>query len=209
MHRYSGIFTYLTDNSGRIHQQVNVVLQVSFFPGHFEVFVEDEGAHSVHNLRNRRFNYQARDSPQDLLARAKWRSEWFDRFEGPAYLAYPRVTGVPREIRFTLICSWDPAFAVLEFRLGDTFYQFSCRPPRGVNSWARLRFPMPTHFNDSQTDQRSDGEENEPARGSNDPPEDAPPFATSSSPFGGSDRIIVQSGPSLNKCIYSDSFLTW
>ena len=78
-------------------------------------------AETVHALRNRRFNFQSRDSPQDLLARDKWRSRRFDRFTGTVHLGCPRITGVPKETQLTLICSWDPAFAVVEFRLGDTF----------------------------------------------------------------------------------------
>ena len=132
---------YTTNHIGRAGQTVNVSLSVSFFPGTFTVVVEDPGAESTHRLPSRRFNFQARDSPVDLLARGKWRSLWFDRFAGDMYLHCPRITGAPRELRLTLISSWDPAFAVVEFRLGDTFYQLSCRPPRGVSHWGRVSFP--------------------------------------------------------------------
>ena len=191
MHTYRGIVRYETNNSGRLGQYVNVAIHASFFPGQFTVTVEDERAESVHRLENRRFNYQARDSPVDLLARDKWKSHWFDRFTGPIYLDCPRLPGVPRELKATVICSWDPAFVVVEFKWEDTFYQFSCRPPRGVNSWNRSRYPLPRIHEDSTPS-------HEPASGSADVPpvihvspptdeSDAPPIGLSSSPFGGSD----------------------
>ena len=167
MHRYTGYMQYTTNNSGRQGQDVYVDLVVSFFPGKFAVTVEDANARSMHGLRNRRFNFQCRDSPVDLLARDKWHSRWYDRFAGPMYLNYPMVSGVPRELAVALICSWDSAFAVVEFRLADSYYQLSCRPPRGVNSWKRHRFTRdpPAQDDDSQDD---DFPPNEPATGSND-----------------------------------------
>ena len=71
--------TYTTENSGRVGLNVDASLAVSFSPGTFAAIVEDPSAHSTHRLSNRRFNLDARDSPVDLLARAKWRSEWYDR----------------------------------------------------------------------------------------------------------------------------------
>ena len=130
---------YTADNSGRKGEAVHVDLAVSFFPGISTVHVEDRGAYSIRQLANRRFNYQALDSPVDLLARDKWRSWWFGRFTGAAYLQRPRISGVPLELSLALIISRVPAFAVVEFRLDDTCYQLACRPPRGVNSWTRLR----------------------------------------------------------------------
>ena len=132
--------TYATNNSGRLGQPVSVVLNVSFFPGSFTVRVVDENAQTSHELSNRRFNFQSRDSPVDLLARDKWRSWWFDRFTGIATLECPQIRGVPTELKLTLISRWEPAFAVVEFQLADTFYQLACRPPRGVSVWTRLRF---------------------------------------------------------------------
>ena len=127
MHRYTGILTYATDNIGRVRQTANAVTRASFSTGLFAVAIEDANAHTVHLLANRRFNYQARDSPAGLLAREKWTSDWFGRFEGPVYLGCPRIFGVPREIGIALICPRGLAFVVLEFLLGDTFYQFPCR----------------------------------------------------------------------------------
>ena len=174
MHRYAGILRYTTDNSGRRGQSANVVLAVSFSPGRFTVTIEDPNARSVLRLTNRRFNYQARDSTQDLLARVKWRNGSFGRSTGPAYLGCHRIPGVPRELRVTVICRWAPAFAVVEFRLGGNFYLFSRRPPRGENSRGRLSFPM---FTDSGEDEE-DGdsrEQREPPSGSHEPPADDPP----------------------------------
>ena len=137
MHRYLGTLTYSNNNSGRKGREVKVELTVSFFPGRCAIIIQDEDARTRHVLTNKRFNYQARDSPVDLLARDKWRSYWHDRFVGSVYLACPRITRVPRELYVNVICSWDPAFGVIEFRLDDTYYQISVRPPRGCNSWAR------------------------------------------------------------------------
>ena len=171
MFRYAGILHYETNNSGRRGLPIHLELLVSFFPGDFSVRAEGGIAETVHTLRNRRFNYQARDSPQDLLARDKWRSRWFGRFTGPVRLGCPRISGVPTELQLTLICSWGPAFAIVEFRLGDTFYQLSCRPPRGLNAWARCR------FTGHSTVDSSDNEPpiHEPASGPNEVPEEIPP----------------------------------
>ena len=174
MHRYTAGMRYTTNSSGRLGQEVRVTLSVSFFPGSFTARIEDRDAQSIHELFNRRFNFQSRDSPVDLLARDKWRSWWFDRFTGVAHLQCPRITGVPTEINMTLICSWEPAFAVVEFQLGDTFYQLACRPPRGVSAWSRVRV---TDLGSTAREEDLDrNPPNEQARGSNDPPpEEAPP----------------------------------
>lgn len=42
-----------------------------------------------------------------------------------------RITDVTREIHASAVCVWRPSFAVVDFRVGDTYYQFSRRPPRG------------------------------------------------------------------------------
>ena len=159
----------------------------SFFPGLFKMTVTDENAGTIHTLENRRFNYQARDSPVDLLARDKWKSEWHDKFTGNLYLTCPRgVPGVPRELtRVTVTCSWASAFCVVEYCLGDTFYQFSCRPPRGTNRWSRRnlsRFETTIHHAPT---------ENEPSSSSQAPPEPyvpldpPPPIEASPSLIGG------------------------
>ena len=182
MHKYTGYMRYTTNNSGRLGQDAYVDLVVSFSPVEFAVTVEDTNARSTHGLRNRRFNFQCRDSPVDLLARDKWRSRWFDRFAGPMYLNYPMVNGVPRELAVTLICSWDSAFAVVEFRLTDSYYQLSRRPPRGVNSWTRRRFTRDSSApgDDSPND---DFPPNEPATGSTDVVEETPTPVLASPPF--------------------------
>ena len=73
-------------------------------------------------------------------------------------------------MQLTLIRSWGPAFSVVEFRLGDTFYQLSCRPPRGMNAWARMRFTGP-----SADEPVDDARPNrEPASGSCEVPEEIP-----------------------------------
>ena len=155
--------SYAENNSGRCGQLVRVAIRTSFFPRSFTVVAEDENAETAHWIRTKRFIYQSRDSPQDLLARDKWKSQRCDRFTETVYADNPRLSGAPRELRATAICSWDPAFAVAEFRYGDTYYQFSCMPPRGVNSWARLSFPLPRIPEDSVPD-------HEPASGSAEPP---------------------------------------
>ena len=128
MRQYSGISAYNTNNIWWIGQEVNVVIRAPVNPLRFTVTVEDISARTARRLANRRLNYQARDSPRDLLARAKWTSDWRDRFTGPVYLGCPRVTGVPMELRIAAIRSCGPAFVVVEFRLADTTYQFSRRP---------------------------------------------------------------------------------
>ena len=185
MHKYSGRLTYNTNNSGRAGQPVQVEICAQFLSGTFRVAIQDLTAESVHRLENRCFNFQSRDSPVDLLARAKWRSDWFDRFTGDIYLSYPAVTGVPRELRVTLIASWDPAFAVLEFRIGDTFYQFSRRPPRGVRDWARTCFPY--CFDSPPVNRENapgDLSNHEPASSSTNPPPDQDPVKDSPPPLG-------------------------
>lgn len=167
MFRFTGVLRYATHNSGRFGHDVNVDFSVSFFPGRFNLAIQDEGMGTIHSLTNRRFNFQARDSPEDLLARAKWRTDWYDRFTGTVYLQCPRIAGVPRELSVTVTCSWDPAFCVVAFRLDDTFYQLSCRPPRGVNRWSR---------SDSRTpliDPPQPQEIHEPSSGSQYPPSDS------------------------------------
>ena len=162
MHTYRGVARYETDNIGRQGQYVNVATHASFSPGRFTVSVEDETVETVHILNSRRFNYQARDSPVDLLARDKWRSRWFDRLAGPLYLGCPRLPEVSRGLKVAVICSWGPAFVVVEFKREDTCYQFPRRPPRGVNSWNRSRYPLPRVREDSAPS-------HEPASGSADP----------------------------------------
>ena len=170
MFRFTGILRYSTNNSGRFGQYVNVDFSVSFFPGQFSMRIQDENRGTIHSLANRRFNYQARDSPEDLLARDKWRSHWYDRFTGPLYLKCPSgLSGIPRELSVTVICSWDPAFCIVEYRLDDTYYQFSCRPPRGSNRWHR-RSEWTSIFDSIQEDPP---ESCEPASDSRNPPPDS------------------------------------
>ena len=174
MHRYAGDLRYTTDNSGRLGQTIHADFTVSFFPGFCSIRVDDPNAETSHGLTNKRFNYQARDSPVDLLARDKWRSWWFDRFMGTVDLKCPSIPGVPKELRITLICSWDPAFAVIEFQIDDTFYQISCRPRRGVGNWTRHRFTGLQGEFFGITPQDDIPPNNEPSSSSAAPIEDAP-----------------------------------
>ena len=138
MFGFTGEMRYATNNSGRFRDPVKIEFTAGFFPGHFKLVIHDALAGTIHEIENKRFNFQARDSPEDLLARDKWRSEWFDKFTGDLYLQSPRITGVTRELRkATVTCSWNPAFCVVEYRIDDTYYQFACRPPRGMNRWYR------------------------------------------------------------------------
>ena len=86
MFRYARILHYETNHTGRQGIPIRLELCVSFSPGGFSVRVDDGLDGTVHALRNRRFNFQARDSPQDLLARDKWRPRRFDRFAGTVHL---------------------------------------------------------------------------------------------------------------------------
>ena len=147
---------------------MKVDLSISFFPGRCQIDIQDDGAFTRHRITNRRFNYQARDSPVDLLARDKWRSHWHDRFTGTVYLACPRITGVPRSLVVHVICSWDPAFGVIEFRVTDTFYQISVRPPRGMSLWSRESWIQNWNHDVICEDPH------EPASSSANPPPDAP-----------------------------------
>ena len=166
MRKYTGYLRYTADNSGRKGQGVFVELLVQFSPWNFSATVTDSEARTKRKIQNRRFNFQSRDSPQDLLARDKWRSFWFDRFSGAVYLNFPRAIDVPRELSIHLICSWGPAFVVVEFRLTDTYYQLACRPPRGASCWHRCAFQEIDEFDSRPT--------HEPASGSGSPPEEAP-----------------------------------
>ena len=166
MHRYTGVMKYSTHHSGRYGQPANVELDVSFSPGFFRVKLDDINAQTTHTIQNKRFNYQSRDSPVDLLARDKWRSWWFDRFAGTLYLRCPRIRGAPESLAVTLICSWDPAFAVVEFQIDDTHYQLSCRPPRGVSNWSRHQFVSDSAPAANLADLETSN--HEPAIGSND-----------------------------------------
>ena len=164
---------YSTNNSGRLCQPVHVELSVALRPGSFTVRVEGRNARSIHELTNRRLNYQSRDSPVDLLARDKWRSWWFDRFAGVATLQVPKIRGVPTELNSALIARWGPAFAVVEFQLYDAFYQLACRPRRGVSVWSRVRF---TSEGNTSTEDEIRDSPNEPASSSTQlPPEEEHP----------------------------------
>ena len=161
---------YSTHNSGRFGESAHIDFTAGFSPGQFSMRVHDQNAGTIHQIENTRFNYQARDSPDDLLARDRWRSDWFDKFIGNLYLVSPRVNGVTRELTaVTLTCSWRTAFCVLEYRLGDTYYQFSRRPPRGINRWARRNVPRntPLVIPDSPPD-------HEPSSDSRSPPDEPP-----------------------------------
>ena len=145
MFGFTGELRYSTHNSGRFGESVRIDFTAGFSPGQFSMRVHDQNSGTIHQIENTRFNYQARDSPDDLLARDRWRSDWFDKFTGNLYLVSPRVNGVTRELTaVTLTCSWRAAFCVLEYRLGDAFYQFSRRPPRGINFWTRRNMPRRT-----------------------------------------------------------------
>ena len=193
MFGFTGEMRYSTNNSGRYGEPVFAEFHAAFFPGQFSVTVRDEGAGAIRELKNRRFDSQARDSPEDLLARDKWRSNWFDKFTGNLNLKSPRVNGVTRDLTdVTVTCSWDSAFCVVEYRTGDTFYQFSRRPPRGFNRWARRNISW---RNQEPDDSPPD---NEPSSSSNLPPIevtviDAPTpamsFRASPSPIGGGSLI--------------------
>ena len=179
MRRYTGLLRYTANNSGRLGQVVKVDLRVSFFPGRFTVIVTDGGARSKRELANRRSDYRARGIPQDLLAREKWRTEWYGRYSGPMYLNCPRIADVPRELQIRLICSWGAAFAVIEFRLADTYYQLSRRPHRGVNAWSRLTFMAEDDTEAPPPDEPSIDSRNPPA----DPPRESHRHPTSDTPI--------------------------
>ena len=133
MFGFAGEMRYDANRIGRFGDTVKIDFATSFFTGMFKMGAADENAGTIHALSNKRPDYQSMDSYEDLLARDKWKSEWFDKFTGSLYLSCPRgVPGVPRELtRVTTACSWASAFCVVEYCLGDAFYQFSRRPPRG------------------------------------------------------------------------------
>ena len=81
-------------------------MAASFYPARCDIAIQDGDAKTRHTLANKRYNYQSMDSPVDLLAMCKFRSRWRDRFTGTVYLAFPRITGVPRELFVRVICSW-------------------------------------------------------------------------------------------------------
>ena len=112
------------------------------FPGLFTVAAHGENAGTIQEISNRRFSYQARDSPGDPFARDKWKSGWYDEFTGKLYLQSPRLTGVTRELTaIALTCSWASAFCVVEYKSHGAFYQFSRRPRRRITRWARKNVP--------------------------------------------------------------------
>ena len=163
MRRYTGYLRYTTDNSGRRGQDVHVELLEQFFSCQFTIVADDVNARAKNEISNRRFNYHPRDSPNDLLARDKWRSTWFGRFSGAAYLNFTQVHRAPRELSIRVICSWEPAFAVVEFKINDTFYQLARRPRRGTNCWGRLDFRCEEEYEPTRI--------HEPAFSSSPPPE--------------------------------------
>ena len=69
MFGFAGILRYSTHNIGRYGEEVKVNFTAAFPPGQFTVAVHDENAGAIREISNRRFNPQARDSPEDLLAR--------------------------------------------------------------------------------------------------------------------------------------------
>ena len=138
MFRFAGPLRYSTDTSGRLGRTAPVDFRAPFCPGRLTVTIQGEESGEIHTLTNRRFNYHASDSAHDLLASEKWMIDCYGRFKGPLYLQRPRITGVARELTVTVISSWDPDFSVVESRYGDTYYQSSRRPPRGVNRWGRI-----------------------------------------------------------------------
>ena len=189
MHRYTGYLRYTTDNSGRRGQDVHVELLVQFFPGQFTIVVTDVNARTKHEISNRRFNYQSRDSPNDLLARDKWRSNWFGRFSGAVYLNFPQVHHVPRELSIRAICSWEPAFGVVEFKVNDTFYQLARRPRRGANCWTRRDFQCEDEYEPNRIHEpasSSNAPPEEPANDASSAREEETPVLASPSPKGGS-----------------------
>ena len=112
----------------------------NLFAGRFATPAADGYAWSKREIANRRFNCQPRGGPQDLLVRDNWRSQRPDRVDGPMCLVRPRVAGVPRESQMHLICSRGPSFAVVGFRLRDTYYQLARWPSRGISVLSRLAF---------------------------------------------------------------------
>ena len=140
MHRYTSEMRYATRNGGCYGQPIHVGLNASFPPGTFSLMLEDMGAHTTHTLASKRFSYQSRDSPADLLARDKWRPSRLGRFAGTLDLQFPRIRGAPDSLKVTLICSCAPTFAVVDFCLNDTHRQLPFRPPHVVSNWSRQRF---------------------------------------------------------------------
>ena len=121
-------------------QPARVGLNVAFSPGSSTARAEGRSAESIRELSNRMFNFQPRDSPAGLLARDKWRSWRFDRFAGVATSQCPQNPRCVSGAEIGVDREPGPAFAAVEFQIGDTFYQLACRPPRGVSVWERIRF---------------------------------------------------------------------
>lgn len=134
---YRGRFIYTTSGSWRRGESVEIELVVSIFSPRITVTISDDRYQTRHALSNTRYDFKSRDSNVDLMARDSWASDWYDSFRGDAQLIMPTIHGVPTEIAMVVIASWDPAFCVIEFQLGEDHCQFATRPRPGTGRWWR------------------------------------------------------------------------
>ena len=115
-----------------------ITVEASIFGPRISVTIHDARFDSIHTLSNTRFDFKSRDSHIDLMARDSWNSVWVDCFRGTARLAMPRIESIPQEIEMLIYASWDPAFAVIEFTIGEDYCQFATRVrPGSSGRWQR------------------------------------------------------------------------
>ena len=138
MFRYVGQFTYTTRGSHRWGDVARITVEASLFGPRISVAIHDARFDSIHMLSNTRFDFKSRDSHIDLMARGSWNSEWVDCFRGTAQLVMPRIDSIPQEIEMLIYARWGPAFAVIEFTIGEDFCQFATRVrPGSSGRWLR------------------------------------------------------------------------
>ena len=117
-----------------------IQFNISLFPPQVAVTVSDPIYQNQHTIENSRFNFQARDSYVDLLARDAWNSVWYDRYEGILELRCPKLDRITSKLDVRIIASWDEPFVIVEFKVGDVYCQVCTRPRSGAKGWLKTRF---------------------------------------------------------------------
>lgn len=142
MVRYAGQFSYTTARSHRHGDLARITIDADMFSPYLSVEIHDGRFNTIHTLANSRFDFKARDSPRDLRSRDTWNSNWVDCFRGIARLTTPRINTEPSQINMLIYASWDPAFVVLEFAIGNDYCQFATRTrPGSTGRWVRTNAP--------------------------------------------------------------------
>ena len=142
MVRYAGQFSYTTAQSHRHGDLARIIIDAELLAPYISISIHDGRFDTIHTLANSRFDFKARDSPRDLRSRDSWTSDWVDCFRGIARLVTPGNTKAPNQINMLIYASWDPAFVVIEFAIGNDYCQFATRTrPGSSGRWVRSNPP--------------------------------------------------------------------